>query len=398
MVDRNHPPETLREHDQWVCWTCEKQKKPPIAPLDAEWYARTDDPDTWASYDESIAYHERSDTDTEGVGFVLDESDSIAGADLDGCRNPTTGKIEPWARSVIDTLGSYTEISPSGTGLRVFVLGTLPEGRRKADQRRTIDSLRDFKKNSELELYDTDRYLTFTGDHLDGTAKRVYSRSDELEAIHGEYVAADDEDAETPSSSPQTNRKTDVTLDDRELLEKARNAKDGRKFSELYDRGGITRYESHSEADAALCAMLAFWTGGDQEQIDRLFRSSALIRPKWDEVHFSNGDTYGERTTKRANRVCSDYYSGERSASNVIPEPQPKAHSDGGRPIVSWPTLCRVGEALAELGAATTREISKHEAVDRSCRQVRRALRYLENTNIVESEPNGRSRLYKLTE
>lgn len=111
---------------------------------------------------------------------------------------------------------------------------------------------------------------------------------------------------------------TDVDLSDEELIERARNAANGEKFGQLWD-GDVSSYESQSEADTALCSLLAFWTGGDATWMDQLFRQSELIRPKWDEQHFANGDTYGERTIERAISGVSDFY--EPSESDVRTEP-----------------------------------------------------------------------------
>jgi hypothetical protein len=91
----------------------------------------------------------------------------------------------------------------------------------------------------------------------------------------------------------------EIPQDDAKLLELARNARNGAKFARLFDRGDIGGYASQSEADAALCAILAFWTGGDVSRIDALFRLSALFRPdKWDSIHVK-GKTYGAATIER---------------------------------------------------------------------------------------------------
>ena len=111
--------------------------------------------------------------------------------------------------------------------------------------------------------------------------------------------------AETNSTSATS--AADVDLTDEKLLEKARNAANGEKFERLW-RGDISSYESHSEADMAFCCLLAFWTGGDEKWMDELFRQSELLRPKWDEQHFTNGDTYGEHTVERAINGVSDFY------------------------------------------------------------------------------------------
>jgi primase-polymerase (primpol)-like protein len=98
-----------------------------------------------------------------------------------------------------------------------------------------------------------------------------------------------------------------VSLDDETLLEKAHDAENGAKFGRLW-RGDTSGYDSHSEADMALCCLLAFWTGRDPRRIDELFRRSGLLRKKWDETHYADGSTYGEKTVARACRQTSETY------------------------------------------------------------------------------------------
>ena len=79
-------------------------------------------------------------------------------------------------------------------------------------------------------------------------------------------------------------------------------SKNAEKTKALWE-GEIPEGKSHSEADAALCMILAFWCGGDEEQMDRIFRQSALIRDKWDELH--GPDTYGNLTIRNA--IATEY-------------------------------------------------------------------------------------------
>jgi primase-polymerase (primpol)-like protein len=64
----------------------------------------------------------------DGIGFVVSKEDDFCGLDLDGCRNPETGAIENWAMEVITAVESYTEVSPSETGIRIFAKAELPPG------------------------------------------------------------------------------------------------------------------------------------------------------------------------------------------------------------------------------------------------------------------------------
>src|SRR5262249_4228846 len=96
-----------------------------------------------------------------------------------------------------------------------------------------------------------------------------------------------------------------TTLADAELIEHAKSATNGAKFSRLW-AGDTSGYPSQSEADLALCSILAFWTCRDAARIDHLFRQSRLIRPKWDEQH--GDDTYGQMTIAKAISGCSEVY------------------------------------------------------------------------------------------
>ncbi|MDF9748472.1 MULTISPECIES: hypothetical protein [Natrinema] len=295
-------PEELRERDQWVCWKEEprdgKTTKIPVTPGSGA-FASSTDPETWASFKTALEYADTGNTD--GIGFVFTDDDPIVGVDLDDCRDPASDDVDGIALDIIERLDSYTEISPSGTGFHVLIEGELPDGR---------------NRRGSIELYDTARFFTVTGDRLEDTPPRVARRQDALVAIHREYVQDSDPRSEHESGNHRNRDETETTgsaahtgvdLKDQELLERAQNASNGEKFERLW-RGSTAGYESQSEADMALCCLLAFWTGGDQQQIDRLFRQSGLFRNKWDEVHYADGSTYGEKTIERAIASSSEFY------------------------------------------------------------------------------------------
>jgi primase-polymerase (primpol)-like protein len=89
-------------------------------------------------------------------------------------------------------------------------------------------------------------------------------------------------------------------LTDSELLGKAFRAPNGDKVKRLFDGDTSQHSDDRSAADLALCSHLAYWTRGDQTQIDRLFRQSGLFREKWDERHYGDGRTYGQGTILKA--------------------------------------------------------------------------------------------------
>ncbi|WP_254525987.1 hypothetical protein [Natrinema caseinilyticum] len=321
-IDTAALPSGLRERNQWVCWREEnrdgKPTKIPVSPSSGG-FASSTDSDTWASFETALEYADTENAD--GIGFVFSDDDPIVGVDLDDCRDPETEDVNEIASDIIERLDSYTEISPSGTGYHVLIEGELPDGR---------------NRRGSIELYDTARFFTVTGDHLEETPPRVARRQDALVAIHREYVQETDTDSGSESGSrgpanDQSQSTGTVDLEDEDLLEKARNASNGEKFERLW-RGSTAGYDSHSEADMALCCLLAFWTGGNQTRINRLFRQSGLLREKWDEVHYADGSTYGEKTVERAIANTSEFYDPDAGESSTeISKDQNESSTTDGR-------------------------------------------------------------------
>jgi putative DNA primase/helicase len=293
-------PAVLRDHDQWVCWRTEDRDgdptKLPVDPTTGS-YASASDSDTWTSFDQAHSYHADPDTDTDGVGFVFTADNTVAGVDLDKCRNPDTGQPTDTAQDVIDRLDSYAEVSPSGTGYHVYVHGFIPDGRNRRDG---------------VEMYDDARFFTVTGEHVDGTPATVEQRADALRAVHGDYVAPDDSDSTEDRNMPTAAGGGDITLDDDALISKAKAADNGDKFTRLWN-GDAAGYQSHSEADLALVDLLAFWTGGDRARIDRLFRRSGLCRDKW-----TDREDYRRRTIDTALDGRSDFYDPDRGNADDV--------------------------------------------------------------------------------
>ncbi|QIB75403.1 hypothetical protein G3I44_14530 [Halogeometricum borinquense] len=296
-------PETLKNERQWICWRYEwsddreKWTKIPVNPKTGG-NASSTNKDTWTSFEAALAAHRNDDSiESDGIGFIFHEDDLYAGIDLDDCRNPETDETADWAIDIMETLDSFTEYSPSGTGLHVIVRGVIPDGGNRKD---------------DVEMYDRARFFTVTGDRVPDTEPDVQNRPAQLKDVHKEYVA-DDED-EIPNRTPTPTEELD--LEDEELIDKARNAENGDKFEELWN-GNIAGYgNDHSRADQAMCNMLAFWTQCDEQWMDDLFRQSGLCRDKW----VKRAD-YRNRTIDNAVSNCSDVYDpGENHRTEEIDE------------------------------------------------------------------------------
>ena len=292
-VDFGKIPAVLKAADCWVVWRYVEDvdedtgevnwTKPPVNARTGR-LASSTNPQTWSKFVAALIAYRRGSMD--GVGFVLqvndgDDQPAIVAIDLDHCRDPETGVIDNWAMQIIRKLNSYTEVSPSGAGIRVFVLGRLPpKGRKKG----------------RYENYETSRYVTVTGQHVNGSPLEIEHRQAELETVHRDIFGDPGNGQPVPG---QRGLPTDMA--DPEIVERATKAKNGAIFRRLWE-GDINGHNSHSEADLALCNHLAFWCGPDEDHISDLFRQSGLYRPKWDR------DDYRSRTIAKALAGRTDFY------------------------------------------------------------------------------------------
>ena len=293
-------PEALTKHRNWVCWKAvPDQRKGRIrkVPMNARTgqAASSTDSTTWCSVEEALEGCKRFLY--PGVGFVFTPETGLVGVDIDHCIDPQTHEWNETARAVYERCPTYAEYSPSGTGLHLFYFGAMPGKGNK-------------NSVTGVEMYGDTRYFTMTGKRVNGCPDMPAQGGDALRWIHETYVAS-----KRASKRKKVKRRA-AALTDEALLEKARAAQNGELFNALWenqwqglietdDQGEAVldghgkpkpKYTSQSEADMALCCLLAFWTGKNREQMERLFRQSALMRPKWDEAHFAGGVTYGNKT------------------------------------------------------------------------------------------------------
>jgi DNA-binding MarR family transcriptional regulator len=273
----------LKEYDQWVAWDYRGKRKIPIDPH-TRLAADTTNPDTWGSYEEALAAAGSSGR----VGFVFSGFDPFTGIDLDDCVDGDG--VAPWALEIVKLLDSYTEVSPSGTGLKVWVRASKPSN----------DRCRVQVEDGQLEVYDRDRFFTFTGWQFEGYA--IAERQEQLERLYYRlFPATEHQGINTVVGGRGFNG------EDTELLDKARNATTGKRFIALYDHGDTSKYSGDaSRADLALCGFLAYWTACDAERMDRLFQGSKLMRTKWNERR--GNSTYGEQTIAVAIKNCANVY------------------------------------------------------------------------------------------
>lgn len=281
LTNVDNIPIELRGLKQWVCWVgADKVPKNPYTGSNA----KSNDPGTWGTLQDAVAACEKYHFD--GVGFEF--ANGYFGVDLDHCLDNLD-----FCDEFVETLGSYAEISKSGSGLHIICKGKLPPGARR--------------KNG-VEMYSEGRYFIFTGNIYRPQYAAIVDCTETIKILHSKYLPS-----ETPKTDVQS-ASSGATLDDTQVIDKARNCKTGGLFQLLYSGAWQGAYSSQSEADLALCNQLAFWTGKDETQMDRLFRQSGLMRPKWDERR--GGSTYGAITIAKACINCLNVYTPKQGGAD----------------------------------------------------------------------------------
>lgn len=272
-------PRELKDLRHWVNWLSEtrggRPTKVPINPRTGQ-RAKSNDPATWSDFGTALAAAGKYN----GVGYMI--RPPYVGIDLDKVRDLATGAVEEWALGVIDALASYTELSPSGRGFHILVRSTLPAGGRR---------------KGRIEVYSSGRYFTVTGQHVPGTPVTIEQR--DLTPLLGKMLAGELEPGAKLAKAthgPATSGPLAATS--------------GSKLSRLMAGAWEGLYSSQSEADLALCTLLALKHDGDAVLIDAEFRRSALMRPKWDR------SDYKEATIAKA--IASAKNGGRRDAGPVV--------------------------------------------------------------------------------
>lgn len=249
-------PAELAGLNQWVVWRYEERegKRTKVPYTISGGMASVTEPATWSAL-EQVLHPKRK---IDGIGIVVSADDPYCGIDLDHCIE--AGGLQVWAREIVEQIGSYTEITPSGTGVRILLQGTLPgRGRKRGD----------------IEVYCKERYFTITGNHLPNTPTTIEARQSELIAFLAQFFP-DKEKQPAPARDPLYC----ITVTDEQILQAACLASNGGEFTELWN-GGLAGHAGPSEANASLIQKLAFYTK-DPAQLDRLFRQSGQMREKWD--------------------------------------------------------------------------------------------------------------------
>ncbi len=186
-------PEELKARPQWVCWREESRggeltKVPKIAGTSQN--ASSSKPETWTAFEDCIMAAKQRPRFYSGIGYVFATDDPFVGIDLDGVREPETGALSERAAEIVGRLASYAEVSPSGTGVKIWIHAALPRAHKKPG----------------VEIYPAGRYFTTTGWILSDVPPTIEPGQGELEAlILEEFPKPEPSEAERrPYNGPPT--------------------------------------------------------------------------------------------------------------------------------------------------------------------------------------------------
>jgi hypothetical protein len=340
-------PTELRELNQWVCWRFEERNgKETKIPINAATGHEADCTDRreFASFDAAMRRF-RKYNNLDGIGFVFHDDDPFVGIDLDDCITNVYTNGSLFTQLAQDVLrrfpGTYAECSPSGTGIKLWIRGSLPIPPEKTG--RKIPKL-------GIETYCRGRYFTVTSQMIvDSKSGRdsakhpvVVDHNDELQRWFSE-VFPERGSADKKDNIPAT----PVSAGVMEIVEKASGSRNGDKFRQLW-AGDCSEFgDDQSSGDLAFCSMLAFWCGGNANLIDEVFRASGLMREKWDR------DDYRTGTIEKAIASCREFYDWNRPKANIVlsvPRSQETETNivlsvpESPAPEIQWPELIDLEE------------------------------------------------------
>lgn len=315
-------PQSLKDNNFWIVWkTVEKTNDKGKQVWTKVLYdvrtgarAKTNDPKTWYNHEYVINHKDINKYD--GLGIVLSNSDVYAVLDLDGILDANTGDYISHEQAVQndDTDKpkdltkaielskqfrdiTYCEISPSGTGEHIFFTGKIPENARKK-----IDAL-------GMELYSTKRFMTMTG-KMSGQNEIV---SDEvwLQDLAKDYFIPEDEHEEKTGDYIEPNLQRYELTDD-EVINVIEHSTNGEKIMDILHNDWKKYFpasDGSSEAVQSVLWNLAFYTGKDVEQMNRIFmkyNNEYGLTKKWTEKR--SDTTWGALEIEKAIKGTKEVY------------------------------------------------------------------------------------------
>ena len=346
MVDIKNIPALLKSSCRFCVWKFEKRNgqktKMPYNPANGD-RAKINDPHTFADFKTTLVSYAMGGYD--GIGVAV--GNGIGAFDIDKCIRED-GTLNDTAATVLSIFPTaYVERSPSGKGLRGFFC--VPEDY-------VFDKTVYYINNRRagLEVYmpgATNRFVTVTGD--------VYRAGEPEGEIPNDETAMTtllDTLMKRAKQVQNTQMRHHSYLDDDAVIKHAEESASGEKFKALYAGDWEELYDSQSDADMALLAILSFWCGCDEEQMDRIFRASGLMRPKWDRKQA--GTTYGAISIRNAVNTASSVYI-PVNAQDIVDEEF--SNLDEDKTVEFQPDISRITLTLEEMAPHSNPRYGREE-------------------------------------
>lgn len=280
----------LMQQKIWFCWNYEtrngKRTKVPISAYGTPTGTNAPYASTWVTYE--AAAKAAKDRGYDGVGFKIPEGYFFLDIDHKDLS-------DPYAQLLLERFDSYAEYSVSGGGAHIYGkcdISRLPtfiddKGMLRLDKAYYMKN-----PHNDTELYCggiTNRFAVFTGNVI---------RDVPLKECTDALLVTLDKNMRRAEKKKYSEKRDGSDKEVFDIVASLLKQKNGEKFRKLYNDGDYSEYGSQSEADCALCAMIAFRTGANLQMIDTVFRSSALMRDKW------NRDDYRESTVEKGIEAC----------------------------------------------------------------------------------------------
>lgn len=253
--------------------------------------ARVNDPGTWSTFEEACLGLTKYNV--LGIGIFLSSKLGIVCLDIDKVLNKDSGQPLPEFKNELQDIlnhseGTYLERSISANGIHLLFNAQVPGPK---------------SRHSNAEMYQDKRFIALTCDVVDHRNEIKSLSKSNVDHLYNKYIDVD-KDKTVDGSVTVHNQ---LNISDDKLIKLIQNSKGAEKFTDLMAGSWKKQgFPSLSEADLSLCSILAFWSQRNVAQMDRIYRTSKLYRPKWDEQH---GEfTYGQLTLQKAvNGVESTY-------------------------------------------------------------------------------------------
>jgi len=159
-------PQDMATRQQWLLWRFESPKAGPVKPAKMPYYVSGGkrkltqgcDADRMRLATLEVARKAYERGGWSGIGFAFLPGDGLIGIDIDGAIDPDTGDTSTLCMETIRACDSFTEFSPSGKGVHIYVQG-------KADSCKSNDI--------GLEMFCGSQFFTVTGRRWDNVSHGV---------------------------------------------------------------------------------------------------------------------------------------------------------------------------------------------------------------------------------